>query len=83
MMASFPVPAKNVRGLLPTDKIRPAQMLPGTAVMTLLGIEYRQPEDVQPYNEFAVLIHVAQPVGRQRYWDCGNLSWVSSARVDP
>ncbi len=61
MMASFPVPAKNVRGLLPTDKIRPAQMFPGTAVMTLLGIEYRQPEDVEPYNEFAVLIHVAKP----------------------
>ena len=29
--------------------------------MALLGIEYRQPEDVEPYNEFAVLIHVAKP----------------------
>ncbi len=58
MMAHFPVPAAGVRKLLPSDKLKPAQLIPGLAVVTLAAIEYRQIADVGPYNEFGIMIPV-------------------------
>ena len=42
IMAHFPVPAAAVRRLLPTDRLKPAQLVPGTAILPMVAMEYRQ-----------------------------------------
>ena len=58
IMAHFPVPAAAVRKLLPTDELKPAQLVPGIAMLSLMAIEYRKIADVPPYNEFAIMVPV-------------------------
>lgn len=58
IMAHFPVPAAAVRKLLPTNKLKPAQLVPGTAILSLVAMEYRQIADVDPYNEFGIMVPV-------------------------
>ena len=56
IMAHFPVPVSAVRKLLPTSKLKPAQLLPGTAILSMVAMEYRQIADVAPYNEFGIMV---------------------------
>jgi len=58
IMAHFPVPAAAVRRLLPTDRLKPAQLMPGTAILSMVAMEYRQIADVDPYNEFGIMVPV-------------------------
>jgi hypothetical protein len=58
MMASFPAPIGKVRGMLPSKKLKPARLRPNTAVVSLMAMEYRRIADVEPYNEFAIMIPV-------------------------
>ena len=58
IMAHFPVPVSAVRKLLPTSKLKPAQLLPGTAILSMVAMEYRQIADVAPYNEFGIMVPV-------------------------
>ena len=58
IMAHFPVPTAAVRKLLPTNKLKPVHLVPGTAILSLVAIEYRQIADLAPYNEFAIMVPV-------------------------
>lgn len=58
IMAHFPVPVSAVQKLLPTSKLKPAQLLPGTAILSMVAMEYRQIADVAPYNEFGIMAPV-------------------------
>lgn len=58
IMAHFPAPAAKVRKLLPSDKLQPALLMPGTAVVTMVAFEYRHIADVAPYNEFSISVPV-------------------------
>jgi hypothetical protein len=58
IMAHFPTPAGALRRLLPTDRLRPAELLPGTGVLTMAAMEYRRIADVGAYNEFAIMVPV-------------------------
>ncbi len=54
IVANFPVPADKVRRLLPSNKLKPLLILPGTAMISIGAMEYRRIADVAPYNEFAI-----------------------------
>jgi hypothetical protein len=56
MMAHFPAPTSAVRELLPSDRLKPAQLRPGTAILSMVAMEYRQIADLAPYNEFAIMV---------------------------
>lgn len=58
IMAHFPASAAAVRKLLPTDKLKPAQLVPGTAILSMVAMEYRRIADVAPYNEFGIMVPV-------------------------
>ncbi len=58
IMAHFPAPAAKVRKLLPTNKLKLAQLVPGTAILSMVAMEYRQVADVAPYNEFGIMVPV-------------------------
>lgn len=58
IMAHFPASVAAVRKLLPTDKLKPAQLVPGTAILSMVAIEYRRIADVAPYNEFGIMVPV-------------------------
>jgi len=58
IMAHFPVPTTTVRKLLPTNKLKPAQLMPGTAILSMVAMEYRRIADVAPYNEFGIMVPV-------------------------
>ncbi|MDH7475782.1 MAG: acetoacetate decarboxylase family protein [Anaerolineae bacterium] len=58
IMAHFPAPAAAVRKLLPTNKLKPAQLFPGTAIVSMVAMEYRRIADVAPYNEFGIMVPV-------------------------
>lgn len=55
VMAHFPVSAAAVRRLLPGEKLRPALLAPGTAIISIAAIEYRRLTDLAPYNEIAIM----------------------------
>ena len=54
MNAIFPAPAAKVQLLLPSKKLKPLLLMPGTAMVALTAMEYRQLADVGPYNEFSI-----------------------------
>lgn len=56
IMAHFPASAAAVQKLLPTGKLKPALLKPGAAIVTLAAIEYRSIADIEPYNEFGIMI---------------------------
>lgn len=56
IMAHFPVPVVTVQKLLPTEKLKPARLAPGTAILSLVAMEYRRIADVAPYNEFGIMV---------------------------
>lgn len=58
LMAHFPAPTAALRGLLPSGRLRPAELIPGTGVVSLAAMEYRRIADVQPYNEFGIMVPV-------------------------
>jgi hypothetical protein len=58
IMAHFPAPAANVRKLLPSDRLKPALLAPGTGILSLVAMEYRRISDVAAYNEVGVMIPV-------------------------
>ncbi|MCL7455292.1 MAG: acetoacetate decarboxylase family protein [Anaerolineae bacterium] len=58
IMAHFPAPASNLRRLLPSDRLKPALLAPGTGILTLVAMEYKRISDVAPYNELGIAIPV-------------------------
>lgn len=58
MMAHFPAPAAALRRLLPTPRLRPVELFPGTGILTMAAMEYRSIADVEPYNEFGIMVPV-------------------------
>jgi hypothetical protein len=56
--AYFPAPADKVRQFLPSDKLKPVLLTPGTAVISLAAFEYREIADIEPYNEFGINVLV-------------------------
>jgi hypothetical protein len=63
MGAAFTASAARVRAALPTDHLRPVQIVPGTTVVYLSALEYRRFTDAggqvgTPYNEVVVGIPV-------------------------
>ncbi len=58
MMAHFPAPTAALRRLLPTDRLKPAELVPGTGVVSMAAMEYRGIADVEPYNEFGIMVPV-------------------------
>ncbi len=58
IVAHFPAPIAGVRNLLPSRKLRPVQISPGTAILSLAALEYRRLADIAPYNEVAIMTPV-------------------------
>lgn len=58
IMAHFPAPAAKLRTLLPSDRLKPALLAPGTGILTLVAMEYRRISDVAAYNELGIMIPV-------------------------
>jgi hypothetical protein len=58
IMAHFHAPTPAIRKLLPTDRLKPAQLRPGTAILSMVAMEYRQVADIGAYNEFAIMVPV-------------------------
>ena len=58
IMAHFPAPAAALRKLLPTSRLRPAELFPGIGILTMAAMEYRRIADVEPYNEFGIMVPV-------------------------
>lgn len=58
MGAFFTASAAKVLQLLPSNKLKPVLLLPGTTMVALTAFEYRKIADVEPYNEFAISIPV-------------------------
>jgi hypothetical protein len=58
MNALFPASASMVQRLLPSHKLKPILLMPGTALVAMTAMEYRQIVDVAPYNEFSIGVPV-------------------------
>lgn len=58
IMAHFPVPEPAVRKLLPSRRLKPVLLTPGTAVLSMVAMEYRRIMDFAPYNEFGIMVPV-------------------------
>jgi hypothetical protein len=56
--ADFSAPVGRVRRVLPSDKLKPVEIAPGMAQVSLMAMAYRRLERLAPYNEFGVLIPV-------------------------
>jgi hypothetical protein len=56
--ALFPVPAPRAQRLLPSRKLRPLLITPGTAMICIGAMEYLRIADVAPYNEFVIGVPV-------------------------
>jgi hypothetical protein len=48
IMAHFPVHEAAVRKLLPSSRLKPVRLSPGTAVLSIVAMEYRQIMDFAP-----------------------------------
>ena len=58
IMAHFPAPVAKLRELLPSQRLKPALLTPGTGLLTLAAFEYRDLACFPPYNELAIGIPV-------------------------
>jgi len=58
IMAHFPAPSWKVRRLLPSRHLQPVMVVPGLALVSIAAFEYRDMEDLEPYNEVAVMVPV-------------------------
>lgn len=59
IVGAFPAPVAKVQEVLPSDKLKPVQPMPGTAIVALVAEEFRAVDVIGPYNEFGVMIPVA------------------------
>lgn len=60
--ANFPVAIAKLQEMLPSKKLKPVQLMPGTAMISLAAMEYRRIDRLAPFNEFGIGI----PVSYQR-----------------
>ncbi len=58
--ATFAVPARAARRLLPGDEFRVAEFLPGRALCSIAAIDYRD-NDLGDYNEVSIALFVRPP----------------------
>ena len=56
--ASFPAPAAKVQEVLPSEKLKPVQIKPGTTAVSLAAYEHRHIEGFEQYNEFGISVPV-------------------------
>ena len=57
--ADFEAPLENVLKIMSNAKLKPLQAREGFVQVRLMGMSYRQIDNLEPYNEFGVLIPVA------------------------
>ncbi|MDT8273865.1 MAG: hypothetical protein RRA35_11815, partial [Desulfomonilia bacterium] len=53
MSAIYTASTRQVKKLLPSDKMYPVEMFPGRSLMVFTAFEYRR-TDIDPYNEFSI-----------------------------
>ena len=58
MLASFPASTSAVRRHLPSPKLKPVELVPGTTLVSLGAFEYRKAKSLKPYNEVAIMFPV-------------------------
>ncbi|UCG84658.1 MAG: acetoacetate decarboxylase family protein [Dehalococcoidia bacterium] len=56
LVAGFGAPTPTVQKELPSDKLKPVELAPGTAAVALIAWEYGRIDGLAPYNEFMVLV---------------------------
>jgi hypothetical protein len=58
IVATFPAPAAKVQEVLPSNKLKPVQLMPGTAAIALAAMEHRHVDSLGSYNEFGIMVPV-------------------------
>lgn len=58
IQAAFPASAHEVAKLLPSPRLKPVQLTPGRSMLAFFAAEYRRVVQIQPYNEFGVMVPV-------------------------
>jgi len=58
IVAAFPAPAEKVQKVLPSNKMKPVEIMPDTAAVALVATEYGRIDDFAPYNEFVIMVSV-------------------------
>ena len=76
VLNAFIVNAKAVQGLLEGTGFTAARVLPGQAVLLLMGVQYRD-NPLGDYNEVAILVSAYPPSEAKRSWLSGALSSLS------
>jgi hypothetical protein len=63
IIANFTAPTSKIQEVLPSSKLKPVQLTPSTAMVTLFAMEYRRIVNVDPFNEFAIAVPVHYATG--------------------
>jgi hypothetical protein len=58
IVAGFGVPTDRVIKVLPSQRLKPVELAPGTSAIALLAAEYRDVDGLSPHNEFMILFSV-------------------------
>ncbi len=58
MMTLFPAPLEKVQDLIPTEKLKLMEPSPGLTMVILAAMQHRHVEQVESYNEAAILLPV-------------------------
>lgn len=58
IVASFPAPAAKLQEVLPSNKLKPVQLMPGTGAIALAAMEHRHVDSLGSYNEFGIMVPV-------------------------
>lgn len=58
MIAHFPVSAARLKDLLPSARLKPVLVAPGSAILSIAAIAYRSVEGLAPYSEVALMAPV-------------------------
>jgi hypothetical protein len=64
MKADFPAPAAKIQEILPSQKLKVVQHVPGRTMVSILAMEYRRVEYMDPYNELAIAVPVQYVTGQ-------------------
>lgn len=67
----FPASYDGLRERLPSDRLSPVRIAPRTGVVALVAIDYHR-TDVGPYEEFGVIVPVAEAGSRERAVSSGS-----------
>jgi hypothetical protein len=57
-VAGFPVPTDRIKRVLPSDRLKPVELMPGKSAVALVALEYGHIDGLAPYNEFTAMVSV-------------------------